>query len=237
VSTYEEYYALLTTGGPAAQEERVRFIDAVSTNETFFFRGESHFDALRSVVLPDIFARSSAVRLWSAGCSTGEEPYSLCMAVMDAAEGRHWDGRVEITATDISTGVIARAREGLYEGRTLALVPPAVLARYFQREDAGQWRVGARVRDRVSFSVHNLLADPPPGRGFDIIFCRNVMIYFDRETQMRLVDGQFAPALARDGYLFIGHAESLIGKSTCFHYAHIQRSPIYRLVGQGGPDA
>jgi chemotaxis protein methyltransferase CheR len=236
VASYEDYYTLLTGGGTAAEGERVRFIDAVSTNETFFFRGESHFEALRSVVLPELFARSQRLRLWSAGCSTGEEPYSLYMAAMDAAEGR-WNGRIEITATDISTTVIARAREGLYEGRTLSLVPPATLARYFQREPGGQWRVAARVRNAVSFSVHNLLVDPAPGSGFDIIFCRNVMIYFDRETQLRLVDGQFAPAMARDGYLFIGHAESLIGKSRLFRYAHIQRSPIYRLVGRDGADA
>jgi chemotaxis protein methyltransferase CheR len=156
--------------------------------------------------------------------------------IMDAAEGR-WNGSLEITATDISTNVIARAAEGLYAGRTLSLVPPAVLKGYFQKEQGDAWRIVPRVREKVSFSVHNLLADAPPGAGFDLIFCRNVMIYFDRETQQRLVDGQFAPALAPDGYLFIGHAESLIGKSSRFRYAHIMRSPIYRPVRQSESNA
>jgi chemotaxis protein methyltransferase CheR len=232
LDSFQEYYELLTAGNEAAAEERRRFIDAISTNETYFFRGDSHFEALRSVVLPDLFQRSRHIRLWSAGCSTGEEPYTICMVAAEAAAGR-WEGRIEVTATDISTDAIDKARRGLYEGRTLALVPPAVLRRYFEREGEDTWRVGEQVRGQVTFHVHNLLKDDPPGRDFDIIFCRNVMIYFDRGTQGRVVDSVFAEALSPAGYLFIGHAESLIGNTRRFRYAQILRSPIYRPVTEG----
>lgn len=230
--SYEAYYDMLTSARAGAAGEMAHFIDAVSTNETYFFRGDSHFDAMRSLVLPELFSRKQSLRIWSAGCSTGEEPYTLAMVILECAKGK-WNGEISITATDINTSVIGRAREGTYAGRTLQRVPREILERYFEPLDAGAWRVIEPVRRRVSFSVHNMLVEQPPGQGFEIIFCRNVMIYFDRETQARLVDGSFASAISKDGYLFIGHAESLIGKSARFRYAQILRSPIYRPMTGG----
>jgi chemotaxis protein methyltransferase CheR len=235
LASYEEYYRLLVEGAerpgvpPGVGGELARFIDAVSTNETYFYRGENHFQALREVVLPELCAGRSRIRVWSAGCSTGEEPYTIAMIVLE--NGCGWMGDLEILATDISTAVIARAREGLYRGRTLRFVPPPILARYFRRVSAEEYLVDEPVRRRVTFRVHNLLKDEPPDADFDLIFCRNVMIYFDRLTQKMLVDETFARALAADGYLFIGHSESLLGKSERFRYAGILKSPIYRKRG------
>jgi chemotaxis protein methyltransferase CheR len=232
LGSFQDYYRFIAAGDQAAAQERTRFIDAVSTNETYFFRGDNHFDALRQVVLPELFPRTRRIRLWSAGCSTGEEPYSIAMVIAEAAAGR-WEGEISVTATDISTDAVTRARQGRYEGRTLARVPPVMLRRYFEQDTGTCWRIGGRIRGMVEFRVHNLLKDDLPGRGYDMIFCRNVMIYFDRATQGRIVDTVFAEALAPEGYLFIGHAESLIGNTRRFRYAHILRSPIYRPTPQG----
>ena len=228
LSTYEEYYRLLTGEAAGMRRELSSFIDAVSTNETYFYRGESHFQALGDAVLPELFQKRSSLKVWSAGCSTGEEPYTIGMVIREAA-GSRWQGKVDIVATDINTDVIQRARHGEYSGRTLQFLPETFRDRYLEPLGADIYRVAETVRSSVHFSVHNLLSDDPPGAGFDIIFCRNVMIYFDRPTQTRLVDQKFARALRKDGYLFIGHSESLIGKSDRFRYARLMKSPIYQL--------
>jgi chemotaxis protein methyltransferase CheR len=239
---YDEYLELLERpddhrGGAA---EMASFIDAVSTNETYFYRESGHIRALETVVLPDLLPRGRPVRLWSAGSSTGEEVYTLRIAC-DEAVSRH-GGSVEITGTDINTAVIAAAREGVYRERSVRHVPAEILRRCFTPEGDGVWRVRRELRERVSFCVHNLLADPVPAGGpFDVIFCRNVMIYFDKPTQKRLVDGVFASAIRPDGWLFIGHAESLTGTSERFAYRAVTldgvpsgRAPAYRPVVGGG---
>jgi chemotaxis protein methyltransferase CheR len=225
LASYEEYYELLTSrhGGP----EMANFIDAVSTNETYFFREGNHFTALTSTVLPELFRAHGRVRIWSAGCSTGEEVYTLRI-VADQAARAAGVKEPEIVGTDISTTVVARAREGIYRDRALRLVPPDVLDTYFIPAANGAWQVNAETRARVEFRVHNLFTDPPPWDTAHIIFCRNVMIYFDKPTQMKLVDGIFARALHRDGYLFIGHSESLSGFTKEFAYVSALKAPIYR---------
>ncbi len=225
LATYEQYFHLLTRGDQAG-EELPHFISAVSTNETYFFRERNHFRLLVDTVLPEIRSRRRVVRIWSAGCSTGEEPYSLRIAT-DEATGRGMP-RVEIVGTDISPQVISAARAGVYRGRSLQHVSPDVLLRYFEAGHDDSWRVRDRARQNLEFRVHNLLLDPPPAGTFDVIFCRNVMIYFDKPTQKRLVDGILAGALHPQGYLFIGHAESLSGFSECFAYEARFRSPVYR---------
>jgi chemotaxis protein methyltransferase CheR len=226
VETFADYYELLhrDTGG-----ERVHFIDAVTTNETYFYRGESHFVALSQVILPDILSRRQRVSLWSVGCSTGEEPYTLAMVALQAAGTRH-DGRMEILATDISSSVIGRAQEARYDERALRFLPAALRERYVRRTPQGDYRVCDEVRRLVTFNVHNALRDAPPPGLRDVILCRNVMIYFDTATQKRLVDGTFAPALSPGGYLFIGHSESLIGKSSLFSFSRVNGVPVYRLA-------
>jgi chemotaxis protein methyltransferase CheR len=226
LDSYEAYYKLLLTREGAASE-MAHFIDAVSTNETYFFREGNHFTALASFVLPELFKANQRVRIWSAGCSTGEEVYTLRI-VADQAAKAAGAREVEIVGTDISTTVIGRAREGIYFERALRLVPPEALKSHFIPLGEGGYQVAESVRSRVEFKVHNLFTDPPPGERINVIFCRNVMIYFDKPTQAKLVDGVFARAIHPDGYLFIGHSESLSGFSKSFVYAADLKAPIYR---------
>jgi len=235
LSSYEEYYRLLISGA-AGEEELHNFIDAVSTNETYFFREMNHFTLLRASVLPEILQRKRRVRIWSAGCSTGEEAYTLWIVVNEALgePASPAGAEVSIVGTDVSTAAIARARNGVFNDRALRLVPQAALERYFSPSDCGTRRVNDRLRAGVDFRVHNLFKDPPPGEAFDIIFCRNVMIYFNKETQASLVDTIFAGALDPQGYLFIGHSESLSGFSTRFRYVSAFKAPIYRMKKETG---
>jgi chemotaxis protein methyltransferase CheR len=228
MTSYDEYYRYLTGNGDAAHE-LPRFIDAVSTNETYFFRGDNQFEALSSVILPALYPVRTSIKIWSAGCSTGEEPYTIGIIARETIPPG-WRGTVEIVATDINTEVITKAETGMYRGRTLKFVPLDIITRYFDRGVDGTYRIGEQIRSLVRFRVHNLLREDPPDAGFDIVFCRNVMIYFNKETQIRLVDEVFGPVLKKDGYLLIGHSESLIGKSRLFKYAHILKAPIYRKL-------
>ncbi len=230
LETYEQYYELLTAG--SAGEEMQHFIDAVSTNETYFYREDNHFRALAGHVLPELSRRRQPLTIWSAGCSTGEEVYTLRFVADEAARTLGIPG-VRIIGTDISASVIARAREGIYGERALRLVPPALLRTAFEPRDDGAFQVRRELRERVEFQVHNLFRDPPPARGVHVLFCRNVMIYFDKPTQSRLVDGIFAPALDPDGFLFIGHSESLSGFTRSFAYLSELKAPIYRLKKEG----
>ncbi len=225
LTSYDEYYRFLTRTDEGAKE-LPNFIDAISTNETYFYRGDNQFEVLKKLILPELCQKKSKIRIWSAGCSTGEEPYSTCIVILETA-GAHWKGKVEVVATDINTEVIEKAKEGIYSGRTLKFVPKALMTRYFESVGNEKFRVRKMVREIVNFKCHNLLKDEPPGFGFNIIFCRNVMIYFNKSTQKFIVDGSFNKALARDGYLFIGHSESLRGISEYFKYARIHKAPIY----------
>jgi len=209
-------------GGP----EFAHLIDAVSTNLTSFFREQKHFDFLSTSLLPSLLGRKfkrgeRRIRGWSAGCSSGEEPYSLAVTLLEAmGDGAEWDGRV--LATDISRPVLKKGRLGEYPGSRLAAVPPALRAKYFARRPgtgAGQesYAVGDAVRRLVRFNYLNLMQRWPFTGRFDFIFCRNVMIYFDKPTQERLVN-RYHDILAPGGLLFTGHSESLTGVNHKFKY-------------------
>jgi chemotaxis protein methyltransferase CheR len=233
LKTFEEYYALITS--PKAGVEMSAFIDAVSTNETYFMREGNHFTALTQAVLPEMFKSLSKVRIWSAGCSTGEEVYTLRIMADQAAQKAGPGKSVDIIGTDISTTVVARARDGIYRDRALRLVPPELLQKYFFPVGGGAFQVSDEARKRVEFKVHNLFTDAPPWDKVNIIFCRNVMIYFDKPTQAKLVDGIFARAIHPEGYLFIGHSESISGFTKCFTYCSALKAPIYRRNKEGTP--
>ncbi len=200
-------------------QEITHMIDVLTTNKTSFFREAQHFDYLREHVLPGRRSGGGSLRIWSAGCSTGEEPYSLTMLLheelSDAARRE-----VKLLATDISTRVLATAREGIYDEETARTVPPSLLQKYFAclgSERPARYRVKDHVRSLVRFARLNLM-EPWPMRGpFDIIFCRNVMIYFDKPTQRALIH-RFWEMLAPSGLLFVGHSESLTGASHEFRY-------------------
>ena len=211
LSTISDYCAVLR--GPAAEQELGNLIDEISTNHTFFFREQAHFDFLREKAVPDLQRRAAAERwsrlnFWSAACSSGEEPYSLAITLAECCATPAW----QIEATDISRRVLAKASAGIYADETVGKLPSATLRTYFQRgfgPQEGNHRVKATLRERVRFHYLNLLEGEPPFRDpFHAIFCRNVMIYFDRQTQEELV-GRLVRRLVPGGYLFVGHSESL----------------------------
>lgn len=191
-------------------EELEYFVNALTTNLTSFFREQHHFDFLENDLLPSLIKNkgSKTLRVWSAGCSTGEEPYSIAMTLAEMLP-HGWDAR--ILATDLDSDVLAKAAQGIYREERTDGIPKARLKRWFHRgkgSRAEMVRVVPELRDLITFKQLNLLADWPLKGSFDIIFCRNVVIYFDKSTQAVLFD-RFAQQMQTDGHLFIGHSETL----------------------------
>ena len=196
------------------EEEIVHLLDAISTNVTSFFREPHHFDLVREVFPRWLKAGQRRFRFWSSACSSGEEPYTLAMTLLEAAAEAGVRGSldVKILATDISTEILSYAQEGVYEERRTQGVPPELRRRHFQqRSVAGEpvYAVSPELRQMVVFRRMNLSQPPFPMRGpMDMVFCRNVMIYFDDPVKDGLMR-EFHRLLRPDGYLFVGHAESL----------------------------
>jgi chemotaxis protein methyltransferase CheR len=191
-------------------------VEAISTNHTYFYRESRHFDFLKEVVIPNWRARATrSIRIWSAAGSSGEEPYTIAIVLAEAL-GFHVDWR--ILATDISMRMLELGRGGIYSADRLTHVPEQCQRQYFQRgvgASEGQFRVKEELRRRVEFKQLNLLQPMYPfATEFDLVFCRNVMIYFDRETQQALVE-KMTPHLLGGGYLMIGHSENLNGIRHC----------------------
>jgi chemotaxis protein methyltransferase CheR len=204
------------------EEELGELINAITTNLTSFFREHHHFEHLAQQALPDLLQRnetSRRLRLWSAGCSTGEEPYSIAMTVAEACSAQlaSWD--IRLLATDIDSQVLARAASGVYGEERIEDIPAARARRWFQLgkgANAGKVRVMESLQSLIAFRQLNLMDSAWPMRGpFDVIFCRNVVIYFDKDTQRKLFD-RYANLLAPNGYLYVGHSESLHQISTRF---------------------
>ena len=214
----------------ADARELAEMVDLLTTNKTSFFRESAHFDFLRDRLLPSL--GPGPVRLWSAGCSSGEEPYTLAMVIRDAwpdADRRD----VKILATDISRRVLATAAAGVYPEALLEDVPPDLLRRHFTRAAreavtrpgaTGGWRASDALRSLVTFAPLNLMGAWPMRGPFQAIFCRNVMIYFDKATQQALVE-RYYDLLAPGGHLFVGHSESLSALTHRFSYV---QPAVYR---------
>ena len=199
-------------------------IDSLSTNLTSFFREGRHFEFLRERFLPPLIDRKrkamdKKVRVWSAGCSSGEEPYSIAITLLEAVEGgERWD--LKVLATDISTSVLEHAKEGLYDEERVAPVSLMQRNKYLiSRSVGGQkmFEVNGQVKSCVVFRYLNLMGQWPIKPPIDFIFCRNVMIYFDKPTQQRLI-GRYWEMLESGGVLFTGHSESLTGIEHKFKY-------------------
>jgi chemotaxis protein methyltransferase CheR len=195
-------------------EEMVMLIDLLTTNKTDFFREQAHFDFLLSTVVPAVVSAGTPLRIWSAGCSSGEEPYTLSMVLRESLPPRY-DFR--ILATDISTRVVASAKKGVYSAQQLGDVSQARRARWFTPTPDGGAQVQAELRAPISFAHLNLMAKWPMSGPFDVIFCRNVMIYFDKPTVTKLV-ARFYDLLTPGGHLFIGHSESLTAIEHRYRY-------------------
>ena len=204
-----EYCAFLRSG--ADEDELTKVVDALTTNFTSFLREEDHFKFLVQTALPPA-SKEKRFRVWSAACSSGEEPYTLAFYLMEhfpLTAGWDW----KITATDISTKVLEQAKSGVYAEDRVRMVPQDWIRKYFQRGIGhwlGHYRVKPMISDCIEFRQLNLIADYQMTCTYDVIFCRNVMIYFDRPTQEMLVN-QLCRHLSPRGFLMIGHSESLTG--------------------------
>ncbi len=208
LDTFEQYYEFVT--GDPNRDEFTRMIDLISTNKTDFFREPKHFEFLRNRIVPEL-KHTRRIRIWSSACSTGEEPYTIAITLYEGvSHPSQWD--FKILASDLSTRVLAKAAAGMYEEERLAGVPPDVARRHFLRgrgDHTGTVKIKSHLADIVRFRRINLMDDRFPIKTpLDVIFCRNVMIYFDRPTQERVI-GKFHRYLKPGGYLFIGHSESL----------------------------
>jgi chemotaxis protein methyltransferase CheR len=224
--SFEEYYRHVV--GDRSGDALVGMIDALATNHTSFLRESAHFEFLKENVLPGLRERPR-VELWSAACSTGEEPYTLAFTLYDRW-GADAFRKVRILATDISTKALTAAKSAVYPAERFNSVPPAWLRQFLLRGDGrwkGWYRVKPEVRSQVEFARLNLVETFSQHSLFPVIFCRNVMIYFDKATQEAVVN-RLAGSLEPGGYLFIGHAESLTGVR---HELTYVRPAIYRKPG------
>jgi len=210
----------------AGNEELVHFINAITTNLTSFFREPHHFEIFASRILKEFVQKKVAnkrFRVWSAGCSTGEEPYTISMTINSCQQMLPDDADIKILATDLDSNVLEIAKRGVYLREKIKTIPPQREKRWFisnKRDQSGYIHVRPEIQQLVSFKQLNLMSDWPMKGPFNVIFCRNVVIYFNKATQKELVD-RFANILEPDGYLFLGHSESLFKVSDRF-----------KLVGQ-----
>jgi len=211
-------------------DELVAMIDSISTNLTSFFREDKHFEKMRLIIAQRLQAMDGRrgrlkLRVWSAGCSTGEEPYTISMVLKEIAFSQPVD--FSLWATDISTRVLKTAVTGIYPQERIQKIPPELVRKYFLKGKGsweGYYRVKAELKQHIEFARFNLKESLPGRERFDMIFCRNVMIYFDKDMQRELV-GRFYNCLAEGGYFFVGHSESLTGLN--HQYKYIEPS-VYR---------
>lgn len=229
LGSFLEYYYLLLYGHER-EEELAKVVDVLTTNETYFFREMNQLRTLTEEIIPEIVQRQGArrrLRIWSAGCSTGEEPYTLAILLLEHPALADWDK--EIFASDISQRVLHAARRGVYTAASFRCTEPVYKERYFEQVDATSSRVAERVRRLVTFGQLNLLAPEQwtiLGQ-FDAILCRNVMIYFNAEGKKQMVEN-FHRKLDDGGYLLLGHAESLMNISTAFTLRHFRHDMVYQ---------
>jgi chemotaxis protein methyltransferase CheR len=225
-NSFNGYLALLD--GPDAADEQLAMVNAITTNLTGFFREPHHFEALANDALPAMIRSPSQgrrLRIWSAGCSSGEEPYTIAMTVLSVLPAQEkWDALV--LATDIDTNMIAACRAGLYDAAKAEPIPAELRRRFVSQVDADTVEMTPALKQVIRFRPLNLLHPWPMTGKFDVIFCRNVVIYFDKDTQRTLFD-RYADMLKPDGWLFIGHSESLFRVSDRFR--HLGRTAYRKM--------
>ncbi len=226
-NNFSEYYNYIVSDKTGAAVTTL--INKITTNHTFFMREEDHFKYFIDKILPDITkkVKDKDLRIWSAGCSSGEEPYTLAMIIDEffGNEKMLWDAK--ILATDISCKVLEEARKGIYSNEKIATLPTNWKLSYFCNYNNENYAISDQLRNEVIFRKFNLVDKTFPfKRKFHVIFCRNVMIYFDARTKQELVD-RFYNSMEYGGYLFIGHSESLNREQTKFQYV---MPSVYRKV-------
>lgn len=226
--SFKDYYHFLTYDR-RRETELVEVIDCLTTNETYFFREEAQLRAFTDEIIPEIAEakKDKTLKIWSAGCSTGEEPYTIAMLLLEKGCLHDWD--IEIIGSDINQKVLTSARRGIYKRGSFRTTDDKLLNKYFKEESPGSFRINDEVKRLVSFSYLNLF-DPYKLsfiKDFDIIFCRNVIIYFDALSKKKLIE-TFYGKMAPGGYLLLGHAESLLNISTSFKLVHLKNDMVYQ---------
>jgi len=210
------------------KEELKGFLDSITTNLTSFFRNQAQFNALEKYVIPELInnikkgSPGSTIRVWSAGCSTGEEPYTIAMLLSDILPPP-W--KFEVLASDLSLKCLMTAKEGFYSDNRIVGIPDNYLKKYFDRVDGG-YKAKSELQSKIKFDYHNLKNDSGQ-RSLDIVFCRNVIIYFDEAAQTAVIN-RFWDAMASKSFLFIGHSESLFGMNTKFEFVKTEWATLYR---------
>ncbi|WP_138464650.1 protein-glutamate O-methyltransferase CheR [Poseidonocella sp. HB161398] len=204
----ESYFKLLESED--GRNETIHLLSALTTNVSHFFREEHHFQTLADEIIPELKKKlesGTSVRIWSAGCSTGQEIYSIAITLHENLPNlQNYD--LKLLATDIDPQVIEFAMQGVYSERQVSSIPKNILSKYFIQTEDGQMRLSREIMNHVTFRRLNLLSEWPMKSNFDAIFCRNVVIYFDEKTQNDLW-GRFTKILKKDGWLFIGHSERI----------------------------
>ena len=232
---FDQYIQFLTMG-PYQTDEFQEMFNRITINETSFFRNQPQLDVFENVVLPKLLeARASTKRLrvWSAACSSGEEPYTLAMQIHRTLGVRQMDWHIEILGTDISQKVLDQAAKGVYSSFSFRSVDQSVIDRYFN-QDGSSYVLDESIRSMVSFEKHNLKDTLKAKRHgmWDVIFCRNVMIYFDDDMKASCIK-MFADQLADDGTLFIGHSETIRGFEDSLTSIDVPQAFAYRKSGVG----
>ena len=223
LDSVKEYYKLIMSD----KEEMKILLDSVTTNLTRFFRNQPHFDALVNYVIPHLIEEKkktgdTLIKVWSAGCSTGEEPYTIAMILEDILP---YPFKYQITASDLSLKSLMVGKQGFYQDSRVSGIPQKYLDRFFTKAESG-YQVNKTLMDKIHFDYHNLKNDSG-ARNLDIIFCRNVLIYFDEPAQAAVVN-RFYNSLAPHSYLFIGHSESLFGMNTKFEFLKTEWACLYQ---------
>lgn len=222
ITDVEQYHSLITSN----QDEFKSFLDSITTNLTRFFRNQPHFDALVNYIIPHVIENKkktgdTKIHIWSAGCSTGEEPYTIAMILKDKLPAPY---TFDIIASDISLKSLMVGRQGFYQTSRVTGIPQDYLDRFFTKTDVG-YQIKPDVKSTIHFDYHNL-AHESGFEDLDIIFCRNVLIYFDEVAQKATID-RFWNAMAKNSYLFIGHSESLFGMETKFKFLKTDWACLY----------
>ena len=226
--SFQKYFYFLQYD-PRAEAEFDQIYDLVTTNETYFFREPAQLAALVDEIIPEMVTRKQIgkVRIWSAGCSSGEEPYSIAMLLQES--GIYSKASVEIFGSDLNQQVLARARKGVYRESAFRATTPALRERYFTEQPDHTWRIADEIRNRVSFGRLNIYDGARVSLvGYlDVVVCRNVIIYFDDASKKTVING-FYNRLVEGGYLLLGHSESLISLSTQFKLRHLKNDMVYQ---------
>jgi chemotaxis protein methyltransferase CheR len=234
---FRDYYRYLLYDRKR-DEELASIMDVLTVNETYFFREQNQLKTFGEEILPELKEKNKnkkTIRIWSAGCSTGEEPYTLAMIMLE--KGMFFGWNIEIFGSDINQRVLQVARSGTYRKNSFRTIEPYYINKYFREYEEGTFRISDSVKQYVNFSHLNLL-DPYKTKLvgiMDVIFCRNVLIYFDRQSRKKVID-LFHERITESGYLLLGHAESLINISTAFKLKHFKHDMVYQKpLRKGAP--